>query len=377
MSRDGGEHVDRPFNVQESLTDQLEQALASRDLSRRADILHRVADLFMLGTGRFSADQIELFDAVMSKLIEAVEVAARAAFGSRLASVADAPRGAMRKLAFDNAIEVAGPVLTNCQRLDDEALSENARNKSQLHLLAISRRSGLAECVTDILLDRGNDTVVISTASNPGAKFSTGGIATLVARSRTLGDLAKCVWARPDIPRSDLMKLFAQASDAVRKQLQAADPRRAAQISAAVANASDELQNLARAGSHEYASAHAYVKSLHSAGKLDEARLNEFAQHQNFDSLTIALSLLCDVPVGLTERALVQSEPEQLMILARAIGLSWETTKRILCLHAVPEDSMRLNHCLEGYLRLKPKTAQTALQFYRMRDRAKLPQTRN
>ena len=35
---------------------------------------------------------------------------------------------------------------------------------------------------------------------------------------------------------------------------------------------------------------------------------------------------------------------------------------------------MRLNHCLESYLRLKPKTAQTALQFYRMRDRAKLPQ---
>lgn len=369
--------MDRPVNVQESLTDQLERALASKDLSRRADILHRVADLFMLGTGHFSADQIELFDAVMSKLIEAVEVAARAAFGSRLASVADAPRQAMRKLAFDNAIEVAGPVLTNCQQLDDEALSENARSKSQQHLLAISRRNSLAECVTDILLDRGNDTVVISTAGNRGAKFSTSGIATLVARSTTLGDLAMCVWARPDIPRPDLMKLFAQASDAVRTQLRAADPRRAAQISAAVASASDELQNLARAGSHEHASALGYVKSLHSAGKLDEARLNEFVQHRNFDGLAVALSLLCDVPIGLTERALVQSEPEQLMILARAIGLSWETTKRILCLHAVPEDSVRLNQCLESYLRLKPKTAQTALQFYRMRDRANVPQTTN
>ena len=109
-----------PLNVKETLTDQLEQALASRDLSRRADILHRVADLFMVGSGRFSADQIELFDAVMERLIEAVEVAARAAFGSRLASASDAPKGVIRKLAFDEAIEVAGPVLTTLQRLDDE-----------------------------------------------------------------------------------------------------------------------------------------------------------------------------------------------------------------------------------------------------------------
>lgn len=362
------------MNVQESLTDQLEQALSSSNLSRRADILHRVTDLFLLGAGRFLPDQIELFDEVMSKLIEAVEVAARAAFGSRLAGVADAPGGAMRKLAFDDSIEVAGPVLTHFSRLDDETLSENARTKSQEHLLAISLRSSLSECVTDVLVRRGNDIVVISTAKNPRAKFSTGGVATLVERSRTLNDLAMCVWARPDIPRLDLMKLFAQASEAVRKQLHAANPRRAAQISAAVVGASDELRAIARAGSHEHASAQAHVESLHSSGKLDEGRLNEFAQERNFDRLAVALSLLCDVPIGLTERVLAQSEPEQLMILAKAIGLSWETTKAILCLGAVLADSERLNDCLASYLRLKPKTAQIALQFYRMRERANAPQ---
>lgn len=358
------------MTMQQSLTDQLELALASRDLSRRAAILHRVADLFMHGSGHFSADQIELFDEVMSRLIEAVEVAARAAFGSRLARVADAPGRAMRRLAFDDSIEVAGPVLTHCAQLDDAALVDNARTRSQEHMLAISRRSSLAECVTDVLVDRGNRVVVVSTASNPGAKFSAGGIATLVARSRAHGDLAMCVWSRPDIPRQDLVKLFAQASEAVRKQLQAANPRRAAQIVSAVDGAADELQAVARAGSHVHATARADVTSLHSAGKLDEARLAEFAHTSSFDSIAVALSLLCDVPVGLAERALVQSEPEQLMILAKAVDLSWETTKRLLCLHAVPADSERLNDCFASYLRLKPKTAQAALQFYRMRERA-------
>ena len=142
------------MSVQENLTDQLEQALASKDLSKRADILRRVTDLFMVGSGKYSTDQIDLFDEVMSKLVEAVELASRAAFGSRLAHVADAPRKVVRMLAFDDAIEVAGPVLTLSPRLDDTSLSENALTKGQEHLLAISKRSSLTETVTDILVTR-------------------------------------------------------------------------------------------------------------------------------------------------------------------------------------------------------------------------------
>lgn len=358
------------MNVRESFTDQLEQALASKDLSRRAEILHRITDLFMSSSGNLSAEQIELFDDVMSKLLGAVELAVRAAFGRRLAGVADSPGKVMRMLAFDDSIEVAGPVLTHGSRLDDEALSENARTRSQEHLLAISRRKSLAECVTDVLVERGNQIVVVSTARNPGAKFSQDGMETLVGRSRTHAELAMCVWSRPDIPRQHLMKMFAQASEAVRKQLQAANPRRAAQIAAAVASASEELQTVARAGSHEQATAQAIVTSLHSAGKLDEANLLYFAQQRNFDNVAVALSLLCDVPIGLAERVLVQSEPEQLMILTKSIDLSWETVKCILCLHIVPADSDQLNDCFASYLRLKPQTAQTALQFYRLRERA-------
>jgi uncharacterized protein (DUF2336 family) len=64
----------------------------------------------MSGTGSFSEAQLELFDDVMTRLAEGLEVAARAAFGSRLATTSDAPLRAIRLLAFDEAIEVAGPV---------------------------------------------------------------------------------------------------------------------------------------------------------------------------------------------------------------------------------------------------------------------------
>ncbi|MDP1868721.1 MAG: DUF2336 domain-containing protein [Bradyrhizobium sp.] len=360
------------MSPREGLIDQLEGVLASNDLSRRAQVLRSVTDLFVHGSGRFTDDQIDLFDEVMGKLIENIELAARVAFGSRMATVADAPGKVIRTLAFDDAIEVAAPVLTHSVRLDDATLAENARTRGQGHLLAISGRSVLAEAVTDILVDRGNDQVVASTAGNRGAKFSTSGMSTLVRRAQHNGDLALCVWSRPDIPRHDLARLFARASEVVRGRLEVANPRRAALIRAAVAEASDEMLALARAGSDEHAQAQAHVRSLHSFGLLDEMRLQEFAREGSYDKTAVALSLMCDLPIGLIERALAQDDPEQLIVFAKASDLTWESAKAMITVQAGRGGvtKQRLDECFASFFRLQPKTARAALQFYRLREKA-------
>ncbi len=66
----------------ENLIDQLEEVIASKDIGHRAIILRRVTDLFVLGSGRLSAEQIGLFDDVMGRLVEQIETAARATFGN-------------------------------------------------------------------------------------------------------------------------------------------------------------------------------------------------------------------------------------------------------------------------------------------------------
>jgi uncharacterized protein (DUF2336 family) len=357
---------------QSNLITRLEGALASRDLSKRAEMLGQITDLFMHGSGNFTADQIDLFDDIMGKLVEQIELTARAAFGSRLANCSNAPGRVIRLLAFDDSIEVAAPVLKRSTRLDDAALAENARTKSQAHLLAISERATLAESVADVLVDRGDDLVVASTARNRGASFSVSGFSTLAARSKGNGDLALCVWSRPDIPRHELIKLFGQATEIVRRKLEAVDPRRAALIRTAVANASDEIQATTRAGSNEHATAKVHVQSLHSRGQLDESRLFDFAHRGDFDRTAIALSIMGDLPIGLVERALVQDDGEQILVISKAIDLSWETTKSVLLLkpgqNGVSNESM--NRSFASYFRLKTKTARAALQFYRLRQRA-------
>jgi hypothetical protein len=107
-------------------------------------------------------------------------------------------------------------------------------------------------------------------------------------------------------------------------------------------------------------------------GALNEAQLLAFADEGSFDKVVAALALMCDLPVGVVERAFVQNQTEQIIVLARAIDVSWATTMKLLLLHAGANGSSRqqLDVTFANFFRLQSKTARTALQFYRMREKA-------
>jgi uncharacterized protein (DUF2336 family) len=360
------------MNGQRDLIDELEDAFARHDIGRRAETLQRVTDLFVSAAAKYSPEQIALFDEVMSRLVAQIETSARAAFGRRLATIPDAPPNLIRALALDDTIEVAEPVLLHSERLDDMTLVESALTKSPDHLMAISRRKTLPEPVTDVLVDRGDHDVALSVAKNRGAKFSEFGYSTLVRRSQEDDGLALTVWLRPETPRQHMLQLFARASQSVRATLEAADPRKGGLIRAMVANASDEIQSKVRNTDSGYASARASVEALHAAGGLGEAQLAAFARAGKFDETAIALSIMTDLSIGVIERAMVNDRPEQIFVLAKAIGLAWETTEAILLLQAGPESKLPrdLLACRATFARLQVVTATKAIQFYRLREQA-------
>jgi uncharacterized protein (DUF2336 family) len=352
--------------------DELEAAISVSTIGRRAETLRRVTDLFMCCHAAYSDAQVDLFDDVMLRLCTEIETAARAALAQRLAAVANAPPGVIRLLAVDDAIEVAGPVLSKSPCLDDETLLEAARTKSQAHLLAITKRETIAEEVTGVLLDRGNQSVALSTVKNPGARLSEEGYSKLVERSRTDHQLAVSVWARRDIPRNHLLRLFGEASEAVRLRLEAADPERADVIRTIVTEVVSDIQTKARAQNPEYQSARAYVESLHATGQLDVGKLHELARAKKFDETTVALSLLCELPVEVIERGMALNHGELVLVFAKSIGLEWSTTRAILqlCGGKSGVGPHELQSALAGYAKLKADTARKTIQFYRLRAQA-------
>ena len=360
----------------QSLVDELETAIAGSDIGRRAVMLRRVADLFASTSRDLSNEQAALFDDVMHQLVDEIETSARACFAAYLAQSPAAPSRILRQLALDDVIDVARPVLSHSEQLDEMTLAEGARSKSQAHLLAISTRKFIPESVTDILVERGNREVALSTARNPGASFSEFGFSSLVRRSSGDDDLAVCTWSRREIPRQHLLKLFADASDALKRRLSKEDPRKAAAMAEIVTRAAGQLQTKTRETSADFAEASALVQSLDHAGKLDETALYDFASSEMFAETVLALSVICDLPVGLVERALVEQRSEQVLVLAKAVGMTWKTTKAILLLQAPAERSTAdLERLLETFLRLKPETAQQAVQFYRLRERSLTPRS--
>jgi uncharacterized protein (DUF2336 family) len=363
-----------PSTSYPTLIDELEAEIANRSIASRADVLRRVTDLFVTRADHFDDQQRALFDDVMGRLVDEIETSARAAFGERIAKIANAPPKVSRALALDDAIEVAGPLLTHAEQLDENTLIVGAKTKSQPHLFAISQRKSLSENITDVLVERGDQKVVVSTAANPGAQFSEFGYSTLVVRSEVDEELAQTVWARPEIPRVYLLTLFGTASETVRLKLEAADRGKAALVRDLVKQALDKIQTQTRERSPEFLAAHAMVKSLHQAGALTEYRLRKFAQAGMFDETAVAFSLLSDMPIGATERALVHERGDHVLLLAKSIGLSWDTTKAILLMKSTDyrkgRSTSEIEESFANFEKLKLETARTAIKFYRLKERA-------
>jgi uncharacterized protein (DUF2336 family) len=356
----------------ESLLDELQTTLEHGTVARRVETLRRVTDLFINGAVDYSDEQIGLFDDVFQCLILHIETSAKALLANRLAPIDTAPPLTIRALAFDDLIEVAAPVLSKSERLDDDALIETARMKSQAHLMAISTRRVLSGAVTDVLVLRGSDEVIHSTVNNPGAAFSERGFTRLVHRAEGDDDLATCIGLRPTIPRHLYLKLLAKASVTVRQRLEAANPQQAGEVPTAVREATQLARSAPSAITRETAIAHALVKSLYEEGRLDEYQVARFAEGGKFDEANAALAALANVPVAVAENMMVETRAEGVMILAKVSGMSWSTVKAIIDMRDDLSDiePTDLGACKATYERLRPSTAQQVLRFHRMQQNA-------
>ncbi len=359
-----------PMTIPLSLINEIESAVTYGSAVRCADMVRDITDLFVADSDRYSDDEVAVFDDVLTRLAAEIEVSARALLASRLAAIPNAPPNVIRLLAFDEAPDVACPVLAQSEQLGDPTLVHCASTKDQQHLLAIAQRKYLSAAVTDVLVERGDRRVVLTTAANSGAKISDSGFAVLVRRSDGDDRLAEIVGSRTEIPANLFLKLLATASKAVRIKLQSERPQASRVIHQVVADVSNRIQAEFRARSKNYAAAQALVDSLHGSGQLSEADVTDFAKAGKFEETTVSLARLCDLPIAVVERAMVQDRPETILILAKAAGLAWAGAKAILWIRVGKSgvSTTELEQCLASFERLKPATAKQIVRFHRMRQ---------
>jgi len=348
----------------------LDDAVLRGTAESRTRALWHTTDLMI--AGRYSEEEIWTFGEVIGRLADEIEVAARAQLAKRLARFEQAPVNIIHKLAFDDSIEVAGPILEESNRLEPYALVANACTKDQSHMLAITKRKSIDESVTDVLVTRGDQEVVKSVANNDGARFSDFGFLHMIKRAEGDSILAEQLGLRKDIPRHLFQQLIAKASDDVRKRLERERPTMVDQIQTSVTDVAGELQSKLGPVSRSYFVAKRVVTTQHREGNLNENSISGYARFHKLDEVTIGLSLLCALPGDVIERAVLDKNREMLLILAKALDFSWATTMSLLFLGAKDHriTAKDLKDTETEYSRLNVETSRSVLKFYQSRKNA-------
>ena len=357
-----------------SLLDELISPLASATAKHRLRIIDRVTDLFAAGSRSYSHDQIALFDDVLRRLCADIEVTARAKLAQRLVVLGSAPPKLIRSFAFDDAIEVAEPVLVHSEQLSDDDLVENATTKSQDHLFAIAQRLKLSETVTDVLVERGDERVVYRVVKNKGARFSLAGYGKLTNRARYDRKLTLALGERSDIPRQYFLKLLEAASSTVRAKLEAINPEAVAAIRDTVDDVATAMQREVRKDSRAHVAAVREAKRRFNVRPITEASVHGPAHAQDFEKTVVALSRLGVFSVDLVERALLDEGEDMVLLLAKAAGCSWTTARELLLMYAANRSLKAddITRAFERYKKLSQETARNIVTFYERRTRLRV-----
>jgi uncharacterized protein (DUF2336 family) len=212
-------------------------------------------------------------------------------------------------LALDDDATVAGPALVQSQRLTEHDLLVIAGSKGQLHLLALAHRERLTRAVSDMLIARGDHTVLATLIRNRGARISAAGWRRLHERTRNDAELAAELAHR----------------------------------------AEEEGNDNSRAGGE------AEVYRSARAGKIDDT--------------AAALGILAAIPADAVERALLNPRAEAVLIIAKAAGLSTITTEALvrLCAGERGMSAEDVAAALAKFNRLPRDSARRVLNFFRIR----------
>jgi uncharacterized protein (DUF2336 family) len=178
---------------------ELEDLLRLLPPGKRSALLKSVTAMFAENNARYRPAQVVLFDRLLNQLICEPEREATAEFSRRIAALPSQPIKVVDRLARNDDIAIAEPVLMRSSCLDDSTLGEIARTKGQTHLLAIACRPRLTAEIVDLLLARGDEVVVRYVANNRGAQISEKIADALIERARSDETLAILVRQRHEI----------------------------------------------------------------------------------------------------------------------------------------------------------------------------------
>jgi uncharacterized protein (DUF2336 family) len=358
------------MTVATSLIPELDEIVKQGDPKRRAETARRIGELFLADAPRLAPAHVDLFDEVLIDLVPHAEVSARIDLSERLSQLSNAPRGLVGRLAHEDEILVAAPILRRSPVIDEPTLIDIARVKGQGHLLAMTERPTLSPDLTDVIVRRGEPAVVRSAAGNSGAQFSETGYEQLIHRAAKDGVLTLRVGQRDDLSEAQLKELLAATIDPVRRRLfNAVKPARQDLIKHAMAEISGAPPAI-ESRRRDFVSAQRTVLALHRDGYLNEGALFGFAKANKYEEAIAALSAMAGVSILTVDRLISGDRYDPILIMGKTVGLEWATIRALIMMRLAPHQppsAADIETARTNFARLMPSTAERVVSFWKTR----------
>lgn len=264
---------------------------------------------------------------IIEALITDVDKSIRTKIAEHLSVRSDAPSELLMRLAGDE-IEVAYPVLSHSDLLNDSDLLQLVVEKAREHQLAISTRMTGSETVNEALVATNDPGVVTSLLENEQAEFNASTMDQLVGMSRDFAEIRAPVVARRDLPPEHAAKLHVWVSDTLREQLVDRFEFEPEVLEAAISEAFlDTMATAAHVGRSP-----AQQQAAHSEAKLEQASkvLLGFLRSGVKRRFEQQFSELAELPADSTRRVLYGMGMEGLACACREIGFADNVFSRLL-----------------------------------------------
>ncbi|MEM8812591.1 MAG: DUF2336 domain-containing protein [Pseudomonadota bacterium] len=355
--------------VEAVMIEELTSLAREKSSEKRRELLGRVSDLFFDGAENYSDNETFLFGDVLTSLLDDVDVDVQVELSERVATEDRAPRNLAKALASHDNVHVAGPVLQHSTALNEDDILEIARDQSQNHLLAISKRTELGGRVTDVLVERGESQVLESVVSNQGAEFSETGFSRLADKAIADESLKNALSSRADMPVEIAQRVIPVLSDDARSRLldlMAKDPEKGAQLVHMARDASERQRLLARKRRLE---AKVMAEDI-KAGRANIGTVaSTLADANRVPDLSLVFSVLTEIPANVITNILIKPDGEPIAMLCRSLDIQPDAFRSIAemrgrRLKAPPSAARQLTL---DYMTIDKPNAERAIRFIKMR----------
>ena len=331
--------------------------------------MREITDVFLEDPQSYSERENWYFGDILSKVAYDLEVEMRHELATRLSDESAAPPELIGRLARDE-IEVARPVIEQSPVLSQDDLVEIAQEKSQDHMLAITKRSDIGERVSTVLVDRGNDKVVKGLVENTTAVISEGSLQIVANKAESSDELKASLMKRPDLPYELMRGMVAQLSVDIRdKVLSESSEEDRERLESAIGEVTAAQQQKVEQRKHQESAPEALVNDLVAKNQLTPHKLITFAQEQRIPEFVCALGKLANIDLEMAEKVTMDRSGEGLALTCRAGGLPGNLfAEMMIALGPLMQKSEQdVDQLVQTYEKLAVPTAQRILRFWRVR----------